>query len=252
MELVGSENKNGILYVTLNGSVTNPINPETTRALIDALSEASKNECQINALLLTSANNKFFSIGFDLPRLLELDRDGLAEFYEAFNELCLKLYSLPIPTMTAITGHCIAAGCIITACTDFRFMADGRGKIGVTATKLGLPVPFLARSIVHQLLGDEIARELLSTGNLYDINWAYQVKYISAIKNPDKLISASQEFLNKQIINGKDDFAKLKMKKIQSIKNAFIENKEKDAILFIDQWFMPEVQERLKDAVKKF
>jgi enoyl-CoA hydratase/carnithine racemase len=108
MEPVTTKLQDGVFVVTLSWSVTNPIGPDTVKALIKALDESYKADAK--ALVLTSTSSKFFSIGFDLPFLMDLNWEGFLEFYNAYNKMCLKLYTLSIPTVSAITGHCIAAG----------------------------------------------------------------------------------------------------------------------------------------------
>lgn len=250
MAAIKSTYKDKIFRITLASNITNPINLETTRALLEALSEVS--EVSAKGLLLTSDNTKFFSIGFDVPRLLELDEEGMAEFYTSFNELCLRLYSLPIPTLSAIPGHCIAAGCILAACTDYRFMVSGKAKIGVTATKLGLPVPFLSDLIVRTVFKEEFANELLSTGDLYDITWAKNSGFIDEIKAPKTLLEDSLEFLVNKIKHIDNELKEVKTRNIELITKVYHEYKESDADNFISKWFSSEVQTKLLEAKKKF
>ncbi len=252
MDQIREDNIDDVFVVTLSNGVTNPINLETTRALLKVISNVLKKETKINGLVLTSNNTKFFSIGFDIPQLIELDRNGLTEFYRAFNKLCLELYSIPIPTVTAISGHCIAAGCIIAACTDCRYMVDGKYKIGVTAAKLGLPVPFLANGIIHQVIGTKYATELLSTGDLFDINWAKASGYITKIKSHETLINDSINFINQVTTDSTRSFIKEKIRRTSLIKQVYNANKLSDEKIFIDKWFTTEVQKKLKKAKKKF
>jgi enoyl-CoA hydratase/carnithine racemase len=247
MSTVKHEVLNEISIITLTGGVTNPINPKTTNELLEILdSELGK------GLILTSGNTKFFSIGFDLPSLLKLDIPQLTDFYNNFNELCLKLFTLQRPTLAAISGHCVAAGCIIAACTDYRLIAEGNAKLGITATKLGLPVPYLASRIIHQVLNDIDANDLISTGELFDINWAKRAQYIDEIKSADSLFISAQEIMKKLIGQENMKFKETKKSKTKSIEDAYFANKEQDANNFINKWFTPEVQLSLKDAVKKF
>jgi enoyl-CoA hydratase/carnithine racemase len=247
MSTVEKDITGNITVLILNHGITNPINPQVIKDLIQELDDIST-----NGLIITSANNKFFSIGFDLPRLLELDRKGFEKFYQAFNELCLKLFSLPIPTLTAIPGHCIAAGCIIAACTDFRFMVNTKAKLGVTAVKLGLPVPYLSERIVQQVLDNEVANKLLSTGELYDVNWAKDVAYTNELLEPDELYGKSKQFLERFINQSGDKFAQEKITKTKPIIQSYLDNKTTDEENFVNTWFSSAIQERLREATKKF
>ena len=60
------EYQDSVAVVKLDRGVTNALNPE----LVDELQKAIldlKFKNQIRAMVLTSSNDKFFSIGFDIP-----------------------------------------------------------------------------------------------------------------------------------------------------------------------------------------
>ena len=220
MELVKTEHQKGILIVTLTSGVTNPINLETTQALLKELRSASEVIADISGLVLTSESKKFFSIGFDIRTLLKLDENSLVEFYDSFNELCLVLFSFPCPTISALTGHYVAGGCILAACTDHRFLATGSAKTGITAVKLGLSVPFLAEKIVRHRLKDKTANELLTTGELYDPTWARQAGFIDEIKPQESLLEEAISYLQNNT-NG-DEYKRSKQREIAPFVQAYL------------------------------
>jgi len=250
MAHVKTEQQDGIFIISLTSGVTNPINLEITQAILNELRSASENISDISGLLLTSANNKFFSIGFDIPTLLELDKDGLVEFYDSFNELCLNLFSFPRPTISALTGHYVAAGCIIAACTDHRFLAAGKAKTGITAVKLGLPVPFLAEQIVRQRLENVYSNEILTTGELYDSDWAQQSGFVDDVKPQESLLGEAISFILNN--TNSDGYIISKKKIVAPIVQTYLENKEQDKIKFINKWFSEPVQNALHEATKKY
>ncbi|UCD05621.1 MAG: enoyl-CoA hydratase/isomerase family protein, partial [candidate division WOR-3 bacterium] len=118
IEVGGSE---GIAVVRLSRGTTNAINLELIHDLSDNL-KVTRDDADISGLVLTSANEKFFSIGFDIPGLINLEEGDFREFYKAFNRLCLDMYTFPKPIVAAITGHAVAGGCILTICCDYRFI----------------------------------------------------------------------------------------------------------------------------------
>ena len=111
MEMISVEHHGKVLFAKLNNGVTNALNPKVVREL-EAVLKQVKTDAGINGLVLGSSNEKFFSIGFDIPELFEMNRDDFSGFYRVFNQVCLDLYTLPKPTVAAITGHAIAGGCI--------------------------------------------------------------------------------------------------------------------------------------------
>jgi len=238
---VKTEEREGVSIITLCGGVTNPINLETVEALSTALTNAL--EGQAKGVVLTSESDKFFSIGFDLPRLLDLGRDGVSGFYRAYNETCLRLYTLPIPTLSAITGHCIAGGCILAAMTDFRFMTEGRGRAGVNELRLGVPVPTLPVFILNQLLGDRNATEMIYTGDLYPQDWLSDAGFIDRILPQESLMDEAVAFVSDIGSHSELAFSAAKTARTEPIKVSYFEKQEEDTT---------ETQELLEEAKKKF
>jgi enoyl-CoA hydratase/carnithine racemase len=243
------ENKNDIAILTLDNGVTNPIDLDLASNLIELLSNI---EQESKVLMITSSNTKFFSIGFDIPSLIKMNKDEFIEFYDAFNKLCLKLYSLNIPTMALITGHCVAAGCIIAACTNYRLASKPNSKIGITATKLGLPIPYLAGNILRQVVDDPNNYDQLTSGNLYDMVWGSRIGFIDKIVETQDIIKEAEVGLN-QIFSEPDQLViNRKNSKIKQVQEEYFNNKAIDTKLFLEKWFSKEVQENLHEAVKKF
>lgn len=252
MALVDLKRNGDISVITLTGGITNPINLQTCTEFLNKLDIVSEQEKNVKGLKLTSANTKFFSIGFDLPRLLECDDDGIGEFYEAFNDVCIKLYSLPIPTVSAITGHFVAGGSIFAASADYRFLAEGKAKTGITAVKLGLHVPYPAQWIIQARLKADFANDMLRTGDFYDATWATDAGFIHELRPPENLQEYSDNVLTEITSKPNEEFVSAKMKKAEILRYDYNENKVEDMKKFVDSWFKPEVQEALKIATKKF
>ena len=117
METVSLEHHGRVALVRLQHGVTNALSPKLIHGL-EAVFRRVKEDDAVNGLVLTGSNEKFFSIGFDIPELFEMNKDDFRGFYRLFNQTCLELFTLPKPTVAAITGHAIAGGCILALCCD--------------------------------------------------------------------------------------------------------------------------------------
>jgi enoyl-CoA hydratase len=244
--------KDNIAILTMTSSVTNPINPELVTSLLSHMKKIENKASNLTGFILTSESKKFFSIGFDIPKLLKLKEKNFKKFYDDFNELCLKIFTLPVPTLSVITGHYVAAGCIIASCADYRYLADGNAKTGITAVKFGLQVPYLAKRIVHQRLEDRIAYEFLTMGELYDPTWAVGVGLVDKIIPQDQLIKKALKFLKG--LETRQDLISIRTKRerSESVKQDYLSEKENDCEKFINTWFSDYVQEALHEAKSKF
>jgi enoyl-CoA hydratase/carnithine racemase len=250
MDIVRTEEQDEVSVVTLCGGVTNPINLETVEALATALDNVKDNDTK--GVVLTSESDKFFSIGFDLPRLLDLGRDGVSGFYTAFNEMAVRLYTLPKPTVSAVKGHCVAGGCILAALTDFRFMAEGKGRGGVNELKLGVPVPYFPTLVLTQVLGDRVATEMIYTGDLYPQDWLKEVGFIDRIVPPGELMDEAMEYVSGLGSNPNLAFSSAKAARTEPVKLAYFEKQDEDMTKFLECWFQEDTQALLEEAKKKF
>jgi len=167
VKLIYTEFRDEVAVLKLNRGVTNALNLQLVSQLAENL-QTVRDDSDVQGLVLSSFNEKFFSIGFDIPELIKLTIDDFRVFYQVYNRICVDLYTLPKPTIAAITGHAIAGGCILALCCDYRFIAEGRKLMGLNEIKLGIPVPYPGDCILQHVVGTRNAREIMGTGEFYD------------------------------------------------------------------------------------
>ena len=174
MEMVSVEQYGRVAVVKLNHGVANALSPKLVHEMEVVLHRIREDDA-MSGIVLSSSNEKFFSIGYDIPELFEMNKDDFMGFYRLFNQTCLDLFTLPKPTVAAITGHAIAGGCILALCCDYRFIAQGHKLMGLNEIKLGLPVPYLPDRLLHFLVGFRRAREMMDSGEFYPAEKAFDV-----------------------------------------------------------------------------
>lgn len=91
--------------------------------------------------LVIAGRTGMFSGGLDLKLLPTLSRDGLRELSATFARTMLRVYTLPIPTVAAITGHAIAGGAVLALACDRRYAIDGRFRLQLNEVAIGIPMP---------------------------------------------------------------------------------------------------------------
>ncbi|MCK4613780.1 MAG: enoyl-CoA hydratase/isomerase family protein, partial [Thermoplasmata archaeon] len=192
MELIHLEYRDNVAILNLNSDSTNAIDLQIVNQLADNLRKV-RDDPDVRGLVLGSVSEKFFSIGFDIPQLFELTKRDFRIFYQAFNRVCMDLYALPKPTIAAITGHAIAAGCILALCCDYRFIAEGRRLMGVNEIKLGVPVPYPADCILRQIVGTRNAREIMGTGEFYPPEELVRVGMVDEVLSLEEVLPGSIE-----------------------------------------------------------
>ncbi len=250
-KMIRIEYHNKVAIVKLDRDVTNALNLELVTELNKTLQKV-KNNPDINSLVITGSNEKFFSIGFDIPQLFGFSKDDFMVFYKAFNRVCLELYTLPKLTIAAITGHAVAGGCILALCCDYRFIAEGRKKMGLNEIKLGVPIPYPADCILRQIVGFRNAREIVDTGEFYLPDKLLQMGMVDLILPLDQLLFKSIEKAKLLGALSQDAFAMIKRNRIEMVEaQVLTELKEKER-LFLECWYSAETRKRLKEAIAKF
>ena len=248
IEVAGSE---GVAVVRLSRGTTNAINLELIHDLSDYL-KVAKEDADISGLVLTSANEKFFSIGFDIPSLINLEEKDFKEFYMAFNRLCLDMYTFPKPIVAAITGHAVAGGCILAICCDYRYISEGKKLMGLNEIKLGVPLPYPADRILRQIVDDRSARRILDTGDFFPSEETLSMGLVDSVLPLEEVLPASIDKVKLIASASLEAFRMIKHNRTEKVAAQIWEALVEKEKTFIDLWYTPETREKLRAALEKF
>ena len=240
-----------VSVIKLNRDVTNALNP-TLIIKIGKILKTLKEDPGVHGIVLSSSNDKFLSIGLDIPELFDLSREDFKKFYHSFNQLCLNLYTFPKPIIAAITGHAIAGGCILALCCDYRFIAEGRKLIGLNEIKLGVPVPYPGDCILRQLVGFRHARDIMESGEFFEPDKLIQFGMADNVLPLDQVIPQSIEKVKLLGSFSQNVFQIIKRNRVEAVEAQILKHLEKKEQLFVDCWYSDETRQQLKAAMKKF
>lgn len=249
--MISLERQDQVAILKMDRGATNAINLELVEVLDQAI-QGVRAEAGVRALVLASASDKFFSIGFDIPSLFELPRSEFETFYQEFNRLCLNLYTLPKPTIAALSGHAIAGGCILALCCDYRWIAEGRKLMGLNEVKLGVPVPYLADCALRNLVDARYARQILELGEFYPPERALDMGLVDRVSPLDEVLpGAIQEASTLGSFPG-EAFALIKRNRVEVVEAQVLPHWVKKQRLFVDCWYSKEARGCLKEAMERF
>src|SRR2546430_17280840 len=82
-----------------------------------------------------------FSAGLNLKVLPTLPPDELRRTMVAFGRSMLRVFTFPIPTVAAATGHPIPAAAMLAFPADLPFLAEGPFPLHLNAAPTGLALP---------------------------------------------------------------------------------------------------------------
>ena len=249
--MINIDYKNTVAVVELRRGKTNALDLELVGNLQKSLQQL-KADPGVRGVVLASASEKFFSIGFDIPQLFELARENFRVFYHDFNQVCLELYTLPKPTIAAINGHAVAGGCILTLCCDYRFIGQGRKFMGLNEIKLGVPVPYLADWVLRSLVGTRNARDMTETGEFYLPQKLVDLGLVDLILPTEELLARSVD--KAQVLGSMptDAYAVIKQDRVESIAAQVRKYTKEKEELFLNCWYLDEARQRLQEAMEKF
>ncbi|MBD3235860.1 MAG: hypothetical protein GF330_04080 [Candidatus Eisenbacteria bacterium] len=236
--------------VILARDVINAVDAQMVEELAAACAEVARDP-DLRSLVLTSESEKFFCIGFDLPALLPLPRETFQAFYQAFNRLCLALYTLPKPTIAALPGHATGGGCILALCCDYRFIAEGRRLIGMPELQLGVPVPYPSVCMLRDLVGSRIARTIMDEGDFYEPEQSLTWGLVDRILPAAQLRSEAAAWATRLGGAPGNSFARIKRSRTQRIEAEITRDLAEREQWFLDCWFSSESRPKLQEAAQR-
>lgn len=251
MGTVNFELDEGVGIIGLKSGKKNPINPELVADFSEVLKEIINSD-DVKSVVLTSDNEKFFSIGLDVPKLIDMEKEEFRAFIRNFNKLCLDLYTISKPTVASINGHAIAGGFILALCCDYRFMGKGRGLVGLNEVKLGVSVPLLPQKILERLAGERIARDMIYSGEFYNPERAFELGAVDGVFESEEVLEKSIEKARNLGEMPERAFQAVKLNRIIEIKELVMKNFDSDVDTFVELWYSDKAQERLREAIKSF
>jgi enoyl-CoA hydratase/carnithine racemase len=179
MSLILCERDGPVALVTLN-------RPEQLNALSTALEEelavtlASAQVREANALIIRGAGDRAFSAGADTGELDGATPESALAYYEHTGNVYEQLARLAVPSIAQIHGWCVGGGLEMALACDLRVATEGarfwfpeveRGILpssGGTARAVRALGPAVARRLI--LLGEKIsAQQALALGLVHEV-----------------------------------------------------------------------------------
>ncbi len=156
-----------------------------------------KADDRVSAVILTGAGSAF-SAGGNVKDMR--DRKGLSAGtpYEVRNNyrrdiqnIPLNLYDLDVPTIAAVNGAAIGAGCDLACMCDIR-IASERAKFAESFVKLGIIPGDGGAWLLPRLVGQSKAAELTFTGDTIDAVEALACGLVSKVVPADNLMDEAR------------------------------------------------------------
>ena len=178
--------------------------PEARNALTfttyQELEDAIRNSTA-RCLIVTGADPAFCS-GDDVKQIMAnaSARPAVTNLAPRLTPAADALLHTDIPVIAAVNGAAIGWGMELSLMADLR-VASEKARFGELFIKRGLccDVPGIGR--LAQVVGREMAAELLFTGDIIDARRAHQIGLVSRVVPPDQLLPTAKELARKIAAN---------------------------------------------------
>ncbi len=189
MKFVVIKDQGVVRTIAMDRPKANALHEGLVRELAAAFRDARDHEAT-KAVVLTSAQDDYFSVGFDVREVFDYDHNHMLAFWGEFIDLYESLYAFPKPVVGALPGHTFAGGIILALACDFRVMATGPYGLGVSGINLGIPLPYGVMNMAINAMGPGYARRLFLTGETISPEQALGMGLVQALVPPSEVRSA--------------------------------------------------------------
>lgn len=189
-----------VLTITLNRPPTNALNREFGQEISRAFGEAEKME-DVTVVVVASALEKAFVAGADIKEMAAMGRDDSEAFSKLLQGANDTLARMRKVVIAAINGHALGGGCELALACDYRFMAAGKGLIGLPEATLGILPGAGGTQRLPRLVGLSNAMDILLRGRAMGPEEALRIGLVDRVFEAATFMEEVMKFAN-QLASG--------------------------------------------------
>ena len=186
---------NSICVITVNRpDKLNALNKEVFNDLNAVIDDVYKNP-EIKSAIITGAGTKAFVAGADISEFLELDPSEATELSARGHKVFDKIENSPKPIVAAVNGFALGGGCELALACHFIYASEN-AKFGQPEVNLGLIPGYGGTQRLTQLVGRNLAMELLMSGNMISAKEAMDDGIVNKVFSAEELLPKTKEILS--------------------------------------------------------
>lgn len=196
-EAVLYEQDGRVVTLTLNRPDTrNALSHDVVDSLVAGLKKADADE-SVSCLIITGAGLSFSSGGNlkDIRAMTQernLSANELRRWYtEGIQAIPRTMQEITVPTIAAVNGHAIGAGCDLTMMCDIRIASD-KAIFAESFMRVGLIPGDGGAWFLPRVIGLSRASEMSYTCDMIDATKADKWGMVSEVVAPDQLLDAAR------------------------------------------------------------
>ncbi len=189
-ETVAYSQREGIAEIVLDDGKVNAMSAAFFAGLNAALDRAERDDSRA---LVVVGRAGYLSAGLNIKLLPTLPPDDLQRTLVTFGRTLLRVWTLPLPSVAAVTGHAVAGGALLAFACDRRFVADGPFRIQMNETAIGLALPSWAIAICESVIPVHCHNQALLHAKPYTPAEALACGMVDGVVAPDGVVARARE-----------------------------------------------------------
>ena len=196
MENVKTENRDGVLVITIDRpKVLNALNAQTIDE-IDQAFTAARNDESVRAVILTGGGEKAFVAGADINELAKMNPITGKETSEKGQRVFNAIERFPKVVIAAVNGFALGGGCELALACHIRLAAD-KAQLGLPEVTLGIIPGYGGTQRMARLLGKGKALELICSGERIGAAEAERIGLVNKVVPAEQLMSEAESLARK-------------------------------------------------------
>ena len=244
------EKKDQITWIYLKRPPANTLNPELMRELRQTHQHIEEDEDSLG-LILGSRMERFFCNGLDAEYIVAQKPAERKQTFRVFFETLEKIFLFPKPHISIIQGYAMGGGAVLALMSDFRYMAEGKGRICFSEVSVGLSIPDILLNIIRDIIHPRYLRQLAMEAYAFRPDEGAQAGLIDVVCPPEELAKTAEKKMRKLIKNYSQPALRETKK---NIRKDLAEAWAKNVGHYIDEaepFLGEEFEQRLRRLIKK-
>jgi enoyl-CoA hydratase/carnithine racemase len=201
-----TEKDGPVVTLTMNApEVRNALTGNTAIVEFMAACEQINADLSVRAVIITGYEG-MFSSGGNVKHMQRYFDDNVTpsdivhEYRTGIQRLTAAIYSLDVPTIAAVDGPAIGAGCDLSCMCDIR-IASERATFAESFVKIGIVPGDGGAWLLTRTIGRSRAAEMAFTGDMLTVQQAFEYGLVSRVVPTDALLPAARELAARIVKN---------------------------------------------------
>jgi enoyl-CoA hydratase len=150
------------------------------------------------AAVIVYGGEKVFAAGADIKQMQKMSYTDMVDRSGALQSSLTAVARIPKPTVAAITGYALGAGCELALCCDFRVVGDN-AKLGQPEILLGVIPGAGGTQRLARLIGPARTKDLIFTGRFVDSAEALSIGLVDEVVPADDVYAAARRRVERYV-----------------------------------------------------